>query len=185
MSSVLNAMNLQIRSVMNITYLVPLQDFTCNCIKGYFFDLTQTDSAKYCQSCFELCGICTYDNCTKCIESDEVILRNNKCKCNISTHIQIINETTSIVECIKCHNLCNEYFGSLNTQCTSCKQIEEVEFVESSTCRCRNEYCNEDEMRCSSCHPLCLTCYGGSSEGCLPTTLTYLSPSKTSQTFVS
>jgi len=148
---------------------VVLDGNTCACKKGYFEDSNKDLHNGYCQPCHYLCSSCegTFDNCTSCIPEDGIIQNATKCECNTPEYIEIVDVLTNKNKCIKCHYLCADCFGFLQTECTSCKNLEGVIFDKPNTCRCDNKgFYDVNRMKCEPCHISCQTCFGESSSEC-------------------
>jgi len=148
---------------------IVLDGNTCGCKKGYFEDSNRDVHNGYCQPCHSLCSSCegTFDSCTSCISEDGIIQNANKCECNTPGYTEIVDVLTNKIKCIKCHYLCADCFGSLQTECTSCKKLEGVIFDKPNTCRCDNKgFYDVNKMKCEPCHISCQTCFGESSSEC-------------------
>jgi len=143
-----------------VPFLEHILPYTCECITGYFYDITKENN--YCQKCDNFCKTCigTFDNCLSCLDIDGVqMISNNKCKCNKPGFFVYFNETTHKDDCVKCHPLCDKCTGPLLTQCDICNTFRGAIYIGDRTCSCKphhfysilNENCEECDSRCNEC----------------------------------
>ena len=69
--------------------------------------------------------------------------------------------------CTPCYPLCENCFGPLKSQCSSCIKSNSVEINNNGICVCsRGSYYSDSDSSCTPCHPLCLSCSGPSPNKC-------------------
>jgi proprotein convertase subtilisin/kexin type 5 len=148
---------------------------TCTCKPQYFDDPVQIVPASYCQRCDDFCLTCavTKYTCQACLQIPGVQRSGTTCGCLTSQGFYIkFNSILGINECLPCHPLCWQCFGSRFDQCTLCNPGQLAVFVPPSKCVCKSgTYYESATETCVACHMFCKECEGprnSECNGCTP-----------------
>jgi len=142
----------------------------CKCKIGYFDDNTKIMKPDYCQPCGKFCSECTVspNNCQSCIDNPGIMKIGSSCQCKMPRYFEYFNSTLNSWDCIKCHPLCSECNGPLNSQCSACDLNIGAILVNSNTCECPSHYYFDIELsKCTPCDLLCDKCFGPNSNQCI------------------
>ncbi|EAR92769.2 EGF-like domain protein (macronuclear) [Tetrahymena thermophila SB210] len=118
----------------------------CQCLEGYY----DAQGQQNCNKCHQTCKTCTDKNkndCLTCFQKDFRVFNkeSNSCIC-MSGYYE--NQQTG--QCEKCHDTCQECFGSGDNQCSKCDELSSKRKLnQNNQCQCIQNY-SEKNKKCEA-----------------------------------
>jgi hypothetical protein len=131
----------------------------CQCNDGFFMD----DTTGICIACHSSCATCTDSTkqCLTCKPGTERDTQTGICGCQPN---QFMN---TYGQCVNCHPTCKTCYGSLDTNCLSCKPGGAFLNPANTKCSCdAGKYINNKNGTCGDCDTSCVSCIGSGSGNC-------------------
>ena len=137
---------------------------SCN-VDGYYQD-TETQTCKACDTSCQTCSGSAATNCLSCPTGKYLLASNNSCvSCNVDGYYQ----DTLTQTCEACDTSCQTCSESSATSCLSCYSGKYMLAVNNScvSCNINGYYQDTVTQTCEACDTSCKTCSGSASTNCL------------------
>ena len=114
---------------------------TCDCLEGFYVDMSEKDHTKACKPCHKYCVVCkdSKDKCSMCIDNPGILKIGSSCTCSASGYFEY-PDSFGVLDCIICHPLCKDCTGTLLSNCIACNSEKKAVLIAPNTCGCMDGF---------------------------------------------